>query len=1151
MSSEVGIIDNRDVKFIDKFKSFCKHTKDLKIASGYFYVSGFDVVKDNLADITKIRVVMGNETDPETAQQIEQGYVEKVKEVLVGDLQKITGDNGQKIEALKDLHDYIKAGKIEVKVYVTEKFHAKAYIFERKDDSIGDIAIVGSSNFSRAGLGVEGKQGNTELNSIHKNDNDLVALKRWYEKIWDEAKPFEKDLLNIIETSQPYVQFVLGDKEYVTPFELFKTLVFEFLNHDVAAFKEVLAEFQKIGVINAKQKINDFNGCIISDSVGLGKTLVGAGLIQDFQREGKNVLLVVPASVKDNWKRELTRTDRKRNRFFDIDMDEDRLKIVTITELSRINLGDEKDQARIDSMKNNYSVIVIDEAHRFRNAGSYDPEGAYSGNKNYANLQALRTTDKKYVLLTATPLNNSINDLANLTSIFTNAMILKNKNSLLDFGHFEEYGRLTRKMRELEKQGKIDSQAKSNMQFELSKHLEGITRILEEVMILRTRSDISERYPDLIIDGKKISFKMAKINREKYDFPKTYLPIYEHITDFLANLHVPHIALINETAGVTLAGLYRMLLFKRLESSIYSFVKSLDGLREKEHEFLKEIKQDGWDATRKRRKKDANYNKEAVDGDIELTEWLEEQGSEQQTQDHQSPDEVTQEQVIKMIQDDLEMIDTFYNRFIPLIRQGKYNYDDTKLTKLKEILSKISGQKVLIFTQYIDTVDYIYNNLKEYAKVHNLKLDCVVGETIDEESDYGSDLPREKKIKLFSPISNGYKLDEDEREIDILISTDALAEGVNLQDCSIVVDYDLPWNPMRIVQRIGRVDRIGSTQRATVYNIFPDKELDTLLELIEKLRTKIANITRIIGKESYILSDDDEEINPRVIGEKIKELEQTTDFATYESEGRNPLLRGVKGGEERSAKVLELKSLVGRLKIQPTDFKEYNRVIYSITSGETKKGLFAMFRIFDISRGDGIESKMEDVLLFKDFRTCDIQPIDISDLHLEDAQEGIRKSNSSIKYDLEKSLKELENYFEKTIYQERKSGFKKAKMRIKAKPTRLQRYVVTRLSKVAFNTQLSSKTLDSSQEKAKVLLKEFKEKVLDQKTSDSMKNHYASSVSKDVTTVIQSLERMKNEEFVRKTQNFYDNYVRDNPSFARLRDEKDVKYRIICWGALV
>lgn len=1147
MSSELGVIDNREIKFIDKFKSFCKHTKELKIASGYFYVSGFDAVKDNLADITKIRVVMGNETDPETAQQIEQGYLEKVKEVLIGDLQKIAGDNGQKIEALKDLHDYIKAGKIEVKVYISEKFHAKAYIFERKDDSIGDIAIVGSSNFSRAGLGVEGKQGNTELNSIHKNDNDLFALKRWYEKIWDEAKPFEKDLLNIIETSQPYVQFVLGDKEYVTPFELFKAMVFEFLNHDVTAFKEVLAEFQKIGVINAKQKINDFYGCIISDSVGLGKTLIGAGLIQDFQKDGKNVLLIVPASVKDNWIRELTRKDRKGNRFFDIDMDEDKLKIMTITELSRIDLREKKDQVRIDSLKNNYSIVVIDEAHRFRNSGRFEYETTYSGNKNYANLQALRTTDKRYVLLTATPLNNSINDLANLISIFTNAMILKNKNSLLDFGHFEEYGRLMRKMRELEKQGKVDPQTRSKLQYELSAHLEGITRILEEVMILRTRTDISERYPDLIIDGKKISFKMAKINREKYDFPKTYLPIYEHITDFLANLHVPHIALINETAGVTLAGLYRMLLFKRLESSIYSFVKSLDGLREKEQEFLKEIKRDGWEATRKRRKSNANYNREAIGSDIELTDWLEEQGPQLQ-----SPDEVTQEDVVKLIEDDLGRIDAFYKRFIPQIKlEGKYSYDDPKLTKLKEILSKTSSQKVLVFTQYIDTVDYLYNNLKEFAKTRNLRMDCVVGETIDEESEYGSDLPREKKIKLFSPVANGYKLDQDEREIDILISTDALAEGVNLQDCSTVINYDLPWNPMRIVQRIGRVDRIGSTQRATVYNIFPDKELDTLLELIEKLRTKIANITRIIGKESYILSDDDEEINPRVIGEKIKELEHTTDYATYESVGRNPLLKGVRSSDERSAKILELKSIIGRLKIDPSEFKEYNRAVYSITNSDTKKGLFAMFRIFDVSRGEGIESKMEDIILFKDFRSCDIHPIDITELHLEEAQEGMRKSNKSIGYDLDKAQNELVTYFEKIIFQERKGGFKKTKMRMNVRPTQLQKYVVNRLKSIAYNTSLSSKVSDSLQEKAKKLLKEFQEKILDQKTSESMKTNFVATGSRDVSAVILNIAKMSNEDFVKKTQHFHDNYVRNNPSFAKLRDERNIRYRMICWGALV
>jgi SNF2-related domain/PLD-like domain len=570
---DTSIIDNLNVKFIDKFKAFSKFTNELKIASGYFYVSGFNLVKNDLYDIKKIRIVMGNETDLDTAEQLDQGYIKKIKKELESDLQTITDENKDVIDSLKDLCDFVTIGKIEVKVYVAEKFHAKAYIFERKNESIPDIAIVGSSNFSRSGMGTERNKGNTELNSIHKNDNDIAILKVWYEQIWEQAKPFGKELLHIIENSQPYIRNIIGDTGYVSPIELFKIMSYEFLDHDTAAFKEILAEFQKIGVINAKQKINDFNGCIISDSVGLGKTLTAAELIKDFQKEGKNVLLVVPSSVKENWIREMVRKDTDGIRYFDIKMEEDQLKIITITELSNLDLNNTDDRIIMDLLKDKYSVIVIDESHRFRNFGKFDSKYYYTGNKNYANLQYLKTPDKKYVLLTATPLNNSVNDLANLISIFTNPTILKNKDNSLDFSNFTEYVKLFKKLSELDKKGTTDFQINTKLKLDMTNHLEGIAKILEEIMILRTRTDISDRYPDLIIEGKRIFFKIPIINIKKYDFPKTYYPIYEHISDLLSNLHVPHIALINESIGLSLSGLYRILLFKRLESSIYSFIE--------------------------------------------------------------------------------------------------------------------------------------------------------------------------------------------------------------------------------------------------------------------------------------------------------------------------------------------------------------------------------------------------------------------------------------------------------------------------------------------------------------------------------------------------------------------------------------------------
>jgi superfamily II DNA/RNA helicase len=675
-------------------------------------------------------------------------------------------------------------------------------------------------------------------------------------------------------------------------------------------------------------------------------------------------------------------------------------------------------------------------------------------------------------------------------------------------------------------------------------HLEGISKILEEVMILRTRSDISARYPDLTINNNKIIFTLARIIRETYEFPKTYLPIYENISDLLIHLHVPHISLINDT-GMTLSGLYRVLLFKRLESSVFSFKASLETLREKEQQFLEDILEYGWDIVRKKKMVES-FNHDISEEDLEISDWINNNISEQE-----DSTDISEDRVIEMVKEDIFAIGKFLNEFVSKINiKGKYSYDDPKLSKLKDILSRIQNKKILIFTQYVDTLEYLYKNLIDYTHNKNLTFDCVSGNDSNMGIEYGSNLQRERKIKLFSPRSNGYSMSENEREIDILLTTDALSEGVNLQDCSIVINYDLPWNPMRIVQRIGRIDRIGSTETATVFNIFPDKELDTLLDLIENISLKIINITRIMGKENFILSDD-EDINPRVIGEKIKKIENAENYEVYETVGRNPFLKRVHGQDEKSIKMLEIKSMITRMNLKPEEFRVYSKTVYSIIKSDFRKGLFVMFRIYDKSKSDETDAKMENVLLYKDFRTNDIQSIEILDLGLEHASEGIRKSDQSIKYDLNSALIEIEKYFEKSIFEEKRSAFRKINMRTNTRQSRLQKYIVERLHTISNNQFIQSMPSDQIRQKAKFMLKEFREKILDQTTSDSIRGDFVSPDVKNNANLIQIMMKMENEEFINRIDHFYNNYIKDNPLFPDVRDERNIAYKIICWGALV
>jgi SNF2 family DNA or RNA helicase len=644
------------------------------------------------------------------------------------------------------------------------------------------------------------------------------------------------------------------------------------------------------------------------------------------------------------------------------------------------------------------------------------------------------------------------------------------------------------------------------------------------------------------------------IYKEKYIFPKHYTIIYENISDFLYNLNLPHLQLINKS-GNMLAGLFKIMLFKRLESSIFSFMKSLYKLRDSEINFLNEIKKSGLYIAISKMKEDSTFIPDLVQ-DQELDEWLIDHNEDNES--YETDNKLNYEKTIKLIEQDLNSIQFFYKKFLPLIKRnphykwdkgGEYSFEDPKLDRLKTIVDK-NKTKILIFSQYIDTVEYLFFNLKQFAFEKKLKIDCITGGE-NTKLEIGSNMNREMKILFFAPRSNGYELDEDDKEIDILISTDAISEGVNLQDCSLIINYDLPWNPMKIVQRVGRIDRIGNQNRVSVYNIFPDGELDALLNLIEKLNTKIENISNIIGKENYILSED-EMINPKIIGEKIKNIREPNNFYDYENINTNPLLSQVGKSEEKGAQIVELKYILSKLGIVRSDFKRYDIPVYSIMNSEYHKGIFCMYRIFDKTKSlFENEGKIENIIYYKDFKTNEIKQLNtISDLGIQNVQLGIPKDDHNIKYRLDNELNELHSYFENTILSSKRDSYKKTKMRYNLKYSKIQGAIIDRLSSLTQQKLLDNQKLDY--EKIKFLHKEFTTKPLEHSTIERLKYNYLSN-SKNVNSehVIQNIYTMNNMEFVNKTNSFYEREIKDNPHYSDLIDPQNISYKVICWGAFI
>lgn len=1084
------IVDNRRATMAKELRECCRGTHTLHIAVGYFYVDGFNILRDRLDSIGKIRLVMGNQTDKPTATDLKRGHEEAIREQIVRNLNNVS--DGPEAETLLELYEYIREARMGVRIYVKNRFHAKAYVFER-DEPYTDVAFVGSSNLSGPGLGNEG--GNVELN-IQSRDTPVVdALLKWYDEIWNDALPYSEELIRIIEHTVPYAR-KQNDLEFVTPKELFKIMAAEMLDDwDEFADESVdlLAEFQKIGVLNASDKIRKFGGCIVADSVGLGKTFIGMELIREAQARGQNALVIVPKNVEQNWQREL-------EKYGSVMLDEPRLKIMTIDRLSRMDLGLPDDYAELESLKKRYDFIVIDEAHRFRNKGYY-AEG-YSNNRNYANLRILKEANTRYLLLTATPLNNTVKDLENLISIFTTETRLKNTNPELDFFHFGEYDKIAGQIKKLEKDDPAyDNKLRSLIELRKPHEL-GIKNILEEVVVLRTRSDINERYSNEVIGGKRVSFIPITVEPNRCKFPPSYMQLYESVVDLLAQLNVPH--MVMKTGGtVQLQGLYMTLLYKRLESSIHSFVRTLETLVETEEELLTATEQHGW--------------KEAAKGKRIDDEGLDEYGFETKH------DETMQDkEAMAKLREDIHMVKEFIGKHVGPIRKG-WGYVDPKLDMLLEMLQSETG-KVLVFTQYRDTAKYLYDNIRDIGKT----VDCVSGT-----GDLGTNLDTHMKVKLFAPIANNYEPTTEDREIDILVSTDTLSEGVNLQDCGVVVNYDIPWNPMRMVQRAGRSDRIGSKTKTTVRNILPDAKFDELfLGLLDKVAGKITTIIDILGTENQIVTDE-EDASPKTIGEAIRKMGDPGDVNAYEKMGRNPLFKNIRTNEKMSEMMLKIQERVRNLG-SVRDYKKRDGVMYSAVMARKtdRKGVFMMFRVVDAAQ----DEKMNDIIIFRDsdgkFSEVGIDDF-LTSIPMDEFEEGILRTDG-----MERALEAIEEYFKANRFREIQDAFNPARMGTLAKADRVQELVMRRLDRI-----IANKSLDEDADGAAGLYESLAEVVLRSSEVSLLKKCFGG------TNIRDNIHNMPKGRFIEVVADFYRRHVRDSPNYHRQRRSGNISYEKICWGA--
>jgi len=1024
---------------------------------GYFYLSGWNLIDEGVPPTAPkgfLRLVIGN--SPDTGLDISK---EEFKLQLLEEVSHYSNS-----DTLEKLYTLLKEEIVKIRAYTQGKLHSKLYLFKEPDKT---LAIVGSSNLTSAGL-----TRNKELNIMLQDVETILELDKWFDELWEESEDIQEEILQIIETGK---RMGKNFGKLVTPKQLFKLLVWKWFDGMIEPVekKDILAEFQLIGVVNAIRIISEFSGVIIADSVGLGKSFIGATIIEEYIRgklsnwdpnrfgieKERKALLILPPSLIPQWEYLFVSGEYFFSRsegFYlkQISSDSARFKKYAIFHKTKGRIGEiaflsmdkfsTYSQEDIVNMKLNYEydLILIDEAHRLRNRAT----------KRWRNARILRFKGKssqyqnKFILLTATPLNNTIWDIYNLIRVFSDDFFSAFKSRGINITQlFTQFREIKKKWKE--DQLKYEAQLQRIAQ-EIKKE------ILDNVMILRTRKYILQTFGEdgkIKIGERELIFQDPKPERITYkeitggpyqrywEFLRVLPEYFEKLEFEYVNLYTSGYIVLGSTPEettpehaeeefikVSLPSILKLLLAKRIESSIFAFERTLNKMYTKNQlvyttlkkylpklkvaknnraEFDRYVHSLGEDLLQILGKEDIESTlleelgeeTETYNTKLKMLSTFVENGAQIQLPEFKTTDEFLQyihkkhlEQTLirgittvsTKIKSDITVMKAILSKLDELkVRKPNsnepevldhiteetekvpiYAYYDPKLERLKEIAkTEFLRRKYIIFTQYKDTAKYLYAALKQWIPHQavlqylvqqdgELKIGLVTGE-LDVEQ-------KERMIKRFAPIANNSRdVAETHGEIEILISTDSLSEGVNLQDADAVINYDLPWNPMVIVQRVGRVSRIGNEKEVIVKNFFPADEIEITLGVLSKLREKIKDITILIGKEFQILSSD-EDVSLETFGEKLKSLAELS-LSQLEETSQSEEFKLIKGGIPKDVvEEFELLDYIqNELGLTKKDFEEIKPILHLTRPAYTFLNTGKLFGMVEIKRGKRITGK--------------------------------------------------------------------------------------------------------------------------------------------------------------------------------------------------
>ncbi|MFD9778350.1 helicase-related protein [[Kitasatospora] papulosa] len=844
----------------------------LAIASAYFNPAGFNLLAGELEKSGPVRLLLGADPSeqkpsirPLASGTGRRAQRERVRKAMDGHQRQVELERdllGFTVEAdntARRLVEWLRSGRVEVRRYERGFLHGKAFIVEGHIPSV----VAGSSNFTYAGLTV-----NRELNLGQYDPRTVHAVQEWFNELWYESEPF--DLAAIYEARwEPHLPWVIF-------LRMLQQLYGAELEEEPTSLKTRLnlTSFQADGVWRAQRILDELNGVIIADEVGLGKTYVAGEILHEAVIANRQkAIIVAPATLRNStWKPFIEEKNLP-------------AKVVSYEELTR-GLGNAGHLGAVLEDPDQYALVIVDEAHALRNATTRRADA----------MRALVEggSPKKLVLLTATPVNNSLYDLYNLISYF-----VTNDAAFADVGvpSLRAY---------------FDRAMAMNPDDLSPEHL---FDVLDKVAVRRTRRFIRNHYQGdhVVIRGEQrnIVFPTPRVHRVDYNLDEVLPGLFDRFATALGAdngqedaiavpLHAPGVVLTlaryvpsrflrdgtEEQYEAQNAGLLRSALLKRFESSAYAFRCTLDKMLFSHRAFL-----------------DALDRGHVLTGDA-LREWASSDSDDLETFIDSADDDLSNNikgaadynvQALRAaVEADMQLLAEFRDEVC-----AQEDGPDPKIDALIEELALIVGEaeaegigeqntrdkrKVLVFSYFADTVRHIADRLQQAVQfderltVYRSRLATAMGSDPRGQSEV---------IAGFTPRTAGSTADED--RYDLLIATDVLAEGVNLQQARHIINYDLPWNPMRLVQRHGRIDRIGSDHAEVFLRcFFPDQQLERLLGLEERLQRKLKHAAAATGVGEVLPGFAGRDVNITETRAEINRL-RLEDAALFEQGGTSAL----------------------------------------------------------------------------------------------------------------------------------------------------------------------------------------------------------------------------------------------------------------------